>query len=353
MLSRLAIGAFALLLAAGGPSLGQAPTWREVVASGRLAPGAERDNWKNTYFTSWMAGLAYRPQGADEAKWKEHVRTQVTAAGFAEPDFPVRGAGAPGWIRAECFVTAHPSVVVVSFRGTDTPQDWFGNFRQVWPVDLRGAGPPARAAAHDGFQDAVDSVYPGILAAVRRQLGGGRRPLWVTGHSLGGALAALTALRLRWDLQGATATPPAVTVYSFSAPRICNPEFCRRFNQEVPICFRLTYRNDLVPSLPPPLGYDHVATQHHFTPQPSPPKPKPGVQPHPFEFREGGSTLASEDTAVARTALAKIERGEQPTGAEIEVLSRLGVFEDHNLLHLKRAAYFRIPAEERARFPAP
>ncbi|KAL3115615.1 hypothetical protein niasHT_011964 [Heterodera trifolii] len=73
-------------------------------------------------------------------------------------------------------------------------------------------------------------------------------PVTFTGHSLGGALAALAAakcvaLGLRMSNQ--------VTLYTFGEPRVGNAAFAGRFDQLVPNSFRVIFRKDIVPHLPP------------------------------------------------------------------------------------------------------
>ena len=58
-------------------------------------------------------------------------------------------------------------------------------------TDFAAAGVGARF--HKGFIAALAMVWDPLLAAVEAELKRAERPLWVTGHSLGGALALLSA----------------------------------------------------------------------------------------------------------------------------------------------------------------
>ena len=69
----------------------------------------------------------------------------------------------------------------------------------------------------------------------------GDRPLYLTGHSMGGALAVLTACRL------AKMGRPAVATYTFGAPRIGDPAFCAGYDLPT---YRVVNRLDLVPEVP-------------------------------------------------------------------------------------------------------
>src|SRR5262249_49759647 len=155
-------------------------------------------------------------------------------------------------VRAMMF--SNDKVVVVSFRGSemdlsqapaDTFNNWVGTNIQNRLQDQPTLGPGVQV--HDGFWMALDSVYKGIAAEIAKQGGFKQKKVFVTGHSLGGALATLCALRLQKDGHGSP------VVYTFASPRVGNDKF--------QAAFRLTHRrwvnqNDLVTQLPPEiLGY--------------------------------------------------------------------------------------------------
>jgi lipase (class 3) len=67
------------------------------------------------------------------------------------------------------------------------------------------------------------------------------RPLFLTGHSMGGALAVLTACRL------AKMSRPPVAIYTFGSPRIGDRTFCGGYSLPT---YRIVNRLDLVPEMP-------------------------------------------------------------------------------------------------------
>jgi predicted lipase len=81
--------------------------------------------------------------------------------------------------------------------------------------------------------------------------------VFVTGHSLGGALATLAALDLRISLG-----LPDVRVVSFGSPRVGNDIFSKWFEEEIGPHWRFTHNRDIVPSVPPGyMGFHHVAQE--------------------------------------------------------------------------------------------
>eukprot|EP01060_Flectonema_neradi_P034704 TRINITY_DN6185_c0_g1_i1.p1 TRINITY_DN6185_c0_g1~~TRINITY_DN6185_c0_g1_i1.p1 ORF type:complete len:1597 (+),score=250.53 TRINITY_DN6185_c0_g1_i1:108-4898(+) len=93
--------------------------------------------------------------------------------------------------------------------------------------------------------------------------------IYLTGHSLGGALACLAAWDIaRWiheEIGLDSQDRPAIqlTHYSFGCPRVGNPEFTKLFNQAVPDSFRIVNDGDPVCLTPPKVGYGVASLYSH------------------------------------------------------------------------------------------
>jgi hypothetical protein len=157
----------------------------------------------------------------------------------------------------QVYVAQNDAAIVVAFRGSQAPttldglKDWLltnANNYLILPegeigVDFAAAGVGARF--HRGFMEALHTIWGPLLKAVSEAVEAKERPLWVTGHSLGGSLALLSA----WRLQRNFVHVHEVT--TFGAPMIGNEAAARAFEQEFAgKIFRYVNLEDPVPLLP-------------------------------------------------------------------------------------------------------
>ena len=84
----------------------------------------------------------------------------------------------------QAVVMGNKSTIVVAFRGTANLQNWLTNIK----VSMRAQ---AGVRVHEGFALAVDSVWDEFRPLIKEN-GGPEKAIWITGHSLGGALANWT-----------------------------------------------------------------------------------------------------------------------------------------------------------------
>lgn len=111
-----------------------------------------------------------------------------------------------------------------------------------------------RAKIHKGFAVAYAAVGPRLLSMIKKLQDDKRRPVFLTGHSLGGALATVCSIDLFLRLG---LTRKEIFVSTFGAPRVGNRSFWRIYNENVPIHWRIVVGPDVVAKLPK-MGYIHV-----------------------------------------------------------------------------------------------
>ncbi|XP_051130098.1 lipase-like [Andrographis paniculata] len=154
------------------------------------------------------------------------------------------------------------NATVIAFRGTNEKsiENWVEDlFWKQLEIDYPGVDD---AKVHHGFYSAYyeTSLRPGILDAVQKvkEMYGDIRII-VTGHSMGGAMAALCALDLRL-----TRREENIQVMTFGQPRIGNAAFASYYSKIVPNTIRVTHGHDIVPHLPPYYSYFPQKTYRHF-----------------------------------------------------------------------------------------
>ena len=121
-------------------------------------------------------------------------------------------------------------VTILIFRGTD-------NVKNVWTdIDARPTKDDSLDGAylHRGFKDAATWIFEDIKRDYRLE-----KTIYLTGHSLGGAVAQIIGLWLH-------NAGYHVQIYTFGSPKVSTTFFGNR-----PIHYRMLVRNDPVPFVPP------------------------------------------------------------------------------------------------------
>lgn len=146
--------------------------------------------------------------------------------------------------------------IFVVFRGTRKEAEWISDFqnRQVpflWNEKLGWVGRGFNKiytrpnAAHPELlispveHPSIGDVVFNTLSACPPD-----SQVFVTGHSLGGALATLATLHIR---SATSLNKP--TLYTFASPRVGDPTFAAHFADLE--CFRVANSEDIVPTVPP------------------------------------------------------------------------------------------------------
>ncbi len=116
-----------------------------------------------------------------------------------------------------------------------------------------------RAKIHRGFADAYRSVSEDLMTKVRQLFGINRRPIYLCGHSLGGALSVIRGLDIMLSL-GVT----ELLVTTLGSPKCGNLFWHNIFDELVPSYWRVAMRSDIITTLPYP-GYVHVGKRAALT----------------------------------------------------------------------------------------
>jgi hypothetical protein len=199
-------------------------------------------DWRNAQFLGTASDLAYYAEDVARPQFQEKL-------GLDAHLFSVGNT--------QAFVGTNADHVVVAFRGTESPTTIDG-LKDIFLSDARNllivptgrlgtdfiaAGVGARM--HQGFINALGDIWDPVFAKVSAEQKQSERPLWITGHSLGGALATLAGwLFLRRFVN-------VHQIYTFGAPMVGNKEALAAFDRELKgKIFRYVDSHDPVPRLP-------------------------------------------------------------------------------------------------------
>jgi pimeloyl-ACP methyl ester carboxylesterase len=212
-------------------------------------PAKSEFHLPNARAMMWASQLAYE---TDAGPAKVRAITDRWGLGAAtiiktdETDTPLT--------RTRGVVFEAKNATIVAFAGTDplVLPNLITDFNLGWSGLLQWI--PWRdnvwKTAHRGFEMATDAAWNQISSLLSGWQG---KPVFITGHSLGAAIAMLTADRTD------TGTNPPV-VYTFGQPRAFIASKAKEYDARMGHrSFRMRHGDDIVPAVPPAfLGYRHA-----------------------------------------------------------------------------------------------
>jgi triacylglycerol lipase len=153
------------------------------------------------------------------------------------------------------YVVEGSDIIVIVFRGTQDELDWKTN------VNARLVALQGGTRVHTGFFQAYWPIRDDMFDFVKRAIQDNPRPIYITGHSLGGALALMATAELAND-DNAMIRDCIAACYTFGCPRAGDSSF--DIYVKAPL-YRITNGVDLVPAIPPAiLGYRRVGDTRYF-----------------------------------------------------------------------------------------
>lgn len=160
---------------------------------------------------------------------------------------------------SSAILVEHADYYALAFRGSDEVRDWIDNINTIPISALFGK-------FHRGFYGALERIWPDISSYYQsrrlelKQIDSKPKGLFLTGHSLGGAMATIAASRL------IEKDYPFTGVYTFGQPRAVTAATADVFNARARSRFyRFQNNNDIVTRLPARMmGYSHVGTYMHI-----------------------------------------------------------------------------------------
>lgn len=133
---------------------------------------------------------------------------------------------------------------VLVFRGTDTIKDWEYNLK-LKPIKTEWG------LVHSGFYNSFHLIWADYLSDPNTLSLLKARPLYITGHSLGGCLAILLGLQLK-QLKDFEVFP--MSIYTYGSPKALEPNNDLDLDLNI---YNYVLKGDIIPSLPL-FNYRHI-----------------------------------------------------------------------------------------------
>jgi hypothetical protein len=180
-------------------------------------------------------------------------------------------------------------VVILCYRGTPPTSllTWLTDVEiDPAPIKMPVSAGPGDFAVHSGFYRNVRSTRYEIVRALERAIAGRSvltddvemahplEALYIAGHSLGGASAAMLTMMLRLE----TALHPIAkylkAAYTYGQPMIASGDLARHCHDDDFLrerMIRYVYASDIVPQVPPKASghFGHFGTEYQYRPKDS------------------------------------------------------------------------------------
>ena len=200
---------------------------------------ASRAHRRNAWWLGEAAFLTYWDAASVTRKW--------SVAGFRATVLDHQDV--------QCDIAANDTVAIVAFRGTQ-PDRWQDILDDALAVFVPWARPGT--FVHAGFKRALERIWPQLEPELRAVA---PRSVWFAGHSLGAALATLSADR--W--------PATAGIVTIGSPRVGDKRFTADFDARFgDRSVRYANNTDIVTRVPIPLiippTHDHVGQFRHILP---------------------------------------------------------------------------------------
>lgn len=189
--------------------------------------------WQRAEIAAKLSAIAYmNPKPAETAGKK---------LGFAQVKLISKGG-------AEVLIAKDRNDLWFAFRGTEPSKlnDVLADLKLVKQAAVAGG------KVHGGFQEEVNDLWMDILKELEHndQLKV-RKDVYFTGHSLGAAMATISATRYKPE-----------ELFTFGSPRVGGPKFIKNIHCDH---YRFMNNNDIVCRIPPAwLGFRHHGEMIYF-----------------------------------------------------------------------------------------
>ena len=338
---RVSSAAVLIVVAVGLVAVPAAPSGAVAVNYDVFDADASGRDMENAYLLALLSHYVYRgllgDDGVSDADFEQAFVDHFTPLGLTDFTYVNNVV-----FDTEIMVAETADAVIVTFRGTETAeaQDFIDLATDVNALHLLGM--------HLGFAGAAATSLPPVHAAIQAA---GEKKVWLTGHSLGGALATVSARLLETDPTNPIDVQGVVT---FGAPRtfLDGPlDFVTSaYETAMGAAHQRWVNNDdpvphLLPYVPVLAQYRHPAELNHIT------------------VADGACAFAYDTSEVALISQADIDAvfaganwldaGDIATRMGSYAGELAGYLADHDTDRYATRIFSQLPAESRAVLPVP
>lgn len=153
---------------------------------------------------------------------------------------------------SEAYVIENDNDIIVICRGTE-PKEW-ADIQADLTID-RVNSRAGVGQVHRGFRNYTDKLWEQI----KNHILDTEKTLWLTGHSLGAAMATLMARRFVLS----PIDREVEALFTFGSPRVGNRSYINFFNEKL-THHRWVNDGDIVTKVPFSPWYFHCGTMHHI-----------------------------------------------------------------------------------------
>jgi len=157
----------------------------------------------------------------------------------------------------QAFLVTNDEYAVLAFRGTEVSK------KADIAIDAKAIKVSViEGRVHSGFLGGYNSVRNDILKALKKV---SELPLYITGHSLGAALATVATNSLENEVVDGTPLRDRIAAcYTFGSPRVGNNQYDRDFKSPI---YRIVNTTDVVTVVPLlVMGYVHIGDVRFLEP---------------------------------------------------------------------------------------
>uniref|UniRef100_A0A914C6X8 Fungal lipase-like domain-containing protein n=1 Tax=Acrobeloides nanus TaxID=290746 RepID=A0A914C6X8_9BILA len=142
-------------------------------------------------------------------------------------------------------VSTQSSTIVLAFRGTIGASQFLNELKSGYDMSIVFDGAPR---VNSYFYKSMLKLWDSVIKDIVTNPGYSGYRIIITGHSLGGALASLTAYQIRYNVSNTS--PDQIHLVTFGEPRTGDYIYANNLRNYINYIFRVVHGSDPIPHLP-------------------------------------------------------------------------------------------------------